>query len=218
MSYLLNEERLRELFERRDKVSQKFTIDNKFTKRYSRSLDDIMREVLTQLGPTFKQFPYIWKGRIFIEYSDAEALIYDGILKAIHQYRLNSGHCKFSSFLWTIIGQQFKQHEVFMKQKRHDVSLEESLEHLTKETVDDLQEKDILFSYKGEEDTFTKSLEITDSLRYLYAKIGPQEKRILKQLKQQIPVEKIARSYEIPASTMWYKINTFRRKWTRLLR
>ncbi len=217
MSYLLNEERLKELFKQRDQVSKKFTTTHKFTKAYSQSLDDIMREVLAQLGPEFKQFPRIWKGRIFIEYSDAEALIYDGILKAIHQYKLNSGQCKFSSFLWTIVGQQFKRHETFMKQKRHDVSLEEPLEHLTKETVEDLQEKDVHFSYKGEDDTFTKSLEITDSLRYLTSKVSSQEKNVLNQLKQQVPVEKIAKHYGVPASTMRYKINTFRRKWERIL-
>jgi DNA-directed RNA polymerase specialized sigma24 family protein len=218
MSYLLNEERLRELFKLRDRVSQKFTADNKFTLRYSKSLDDIMREVLAQLGPEFKQFPRIWKGRVFIEYSDAEALIYDGILKAIHKYQLNNGKCKFSSFLWTIIGQQFKQHEIFLKQKRHNVYLEDSLERLTEDTVKDLQEKDIYFSYKGEEDIFTKSLEITDSLRYLNTRIGSQEKQVLKQLKQQVPVKRIARSYGIPQSTMRYKINTFKRKWARILR
>lgn len=107
----LDETKLMPLFQRQEMLSPD-------QDEYIRNREVIMREVLRQLHRELKNYPNFW--RKDVNDSDAQSMIFEALLKAIDTYKPSKGKCKFSSFLWLVISQRFKNYLTLSKVQKRD--------------------------------------------------------------------------------------------------
>lgn len=115
-------------------LSKKLSL-NPLSKKYADIRAEIMSLVLRQLGPELANFPRIWKSGVFISQDQAESMVYDGLLKAIDLYDHTRGKSKFSSFMWLVIGQQFKIYELYQRSMRRKAASTVSSDELGDDLV-----------------------------------------------------------------------------------
>lgn len=152
------------------------------SKGYYAQRDNLYELIWKQLGPELNAFPYIWKSRTPLEYDEAKSLIFKGILKAVDLYNpFKRSKCKFSSFLWTVVGQQLKLHDVYWKAEKRNPFKVRSLDEDMRTQYDDppITLGGTLGVLLSDRSDFIKEFYYKHSFEQIVRKASPLQKKIL---------------------------------------
>lgn len=202
----LDETKLLPLFQKQETLSKE-------QDEYVKNREIIMNEILRQLHKELKNYPKFWKN-VQIDDSDAESMVFEGLLKAIDNYKPSKGKCKFNSFMWTVISQRFHNYLILSKGKKRDhhgmlVPLESVLQ-----PPPDLEEN---CNKREFAELITKPENENMESKLLYAKMSKEatelQAQILPLILEGQSVSDVAESLKIPRWVVTRELNKLRKKY-----
>jgi RNA polymerase sigma factor (sigma-70 family) len=78
--------------------------------KYLANRDVIMNVVLKSLPGKLQACQSYWSRTYRLDADECESLMWESVLTAIDTYKISRGKCKFTSFLWTVTAQIFKNY------------------------------------------------------------------------------------------------------------
>lgn len=199
---------------------------------YQKNKELLARKLLKVLGNSIKSCIQYWVSKYRIDSSDAESLIYESLLFAIDNFKISRGHCKFTSFFWTVNSQTFKNHlSKIYAQKRTP----QALLPLTGNIQSEINKKGIFaplysFSSQLEDEDTSITLEniIKDSstfeiflqhkllLEKIYNEATPKQKRVIKRLYFGKSYTEVGKQLKMSASDICNLVKKVRIKYDQL--